>query len=82
MATPRGSQTSTYHILRFLVLGLARAAPLHLLEGAGDGEAKPDDDPSKWAYLGTAVALVLLGGAFAGLTIAYVGALATRGIHG
>jgi hypothetical protein len=29
-------------------------------------------DPSLWAYLGTAVALVLLGGAFAGLTIAYV----------
>lgn len=34
-------------------------------------DPKPVDDPSLWAYLGTAVALVLLGGAFAGLTIAY-----------
>ena len=33
-----------------------------------EGEA---EDPSLWVYLGTAVALVLLGGAFAGLTIAY-----------
>ena len=36
-----------------------------------EGEGKPTEDPSLWAYLGTAVALVLLGGAFAGLTIAY-----------
>ncbi|KAF2181040.1 DUF21-domain-containing protein [Zopfia rhizophila CBS 207.26] len=34
---------------------------------------KPAGDPSLWAYLGTAVALVLLGGAFAGLTIALMG---------
>lgn len=31
------------------------------------------DDTGLWAYLGTAVALVLLGGAFAGLTIALMG---------
>jgi hypothetical protein len=37
-----------------------------------DDGAAPSDDPSTWVYLGTAVALVLLGGAFAGLTIAYV----------
>jgi metal transporter CNNM len=36
-----------------------------------EGEGKPGEDPSLWVYLGTAVALVLLGGAFAGLTIAY-----------
>lgn len=30
------------------------------------------NDPQMWVYMGTAIALVLLGGAFAGLTIAYV----------
>jgi len=44
-------------------------APLHTYE---DVDPKPPSDPNLWAYLGTAVALVLLGGAFAGLTIAYV----------
>ncbi|ORY10949.1 hypothetical protein BCR34DRAFT_484856 [Clohesyomyces aquaticus] len=44
---------------------------IHIL---GDGDTpKPADDPSLWVYLGTAVALVLLGGAFAGLTIALMG---------
>lgn len=38
-----------------------------------EGEGTPAEDPSLWAYLGTAVALVLLGGAFAGLTIALMG---------
>lgn len=31
---------------------------------------KSPQDANLWAYLGTAIALVLLGGAFAGLTIA------------
>ena len=31
---------------------------------------KSPDDPSLWIYLGTAIVLVLLGGVFAGLTIA------------
>jgi hypothetical protein len=69
MAPPRGSTGSTYHVIRFLVLGLARAAPLQLLAEGDDEEMV--DGPGKWAYLGTAIALVLLGGAFAGLTIAY-----------
>ncbi|KAF2223821.1 hypothetical protein BDZ85DRAFT_114772 [Elsinoe ampelina] len=34
---------------------------------------KSPEDASLWAYLGTAIALVLLGGAFAGLTIALMG---------
>ena len=38
----------------------------------GDDLPKDPDDASLWVYLGTAIALVLLGGAFAGLTIAYV----------
>jgi metal transporter CNNM len=33
---------------------------------------KSADDASLWLYLGIAVALVLAGGVFAGLTIAYV----------
>lgn len=51
-------------------------APLDVfLQSKRDGdseEPKDPDDPSLWIYLGTAMALVLLGGAFAGLTIAYV----------
>lgn len=34
---------------------------------------KSPEDASLWAYLGTAIVLVLLGGAFAGLTIALMG---------
>jgi metal transporter CNNM len=33
-------------------------------------DPKPAEDPSLWVYLSIAIALVLLGGAFAGLTIA------------
>jgi hypothetical protein len=54
---------------------LSYAAPLLQItkEHGGDGDgAKPADDPSLWIYLGTAMALVLMGGVFAGLTIAYV----------
>lgn len=56
------------------------AAPMLALRkehGGGDDELpKEPDDPSLWIYLGTAVALVLIGGVFAGLTIAYVRSLA------
>ena len=34
---------------------------------------KSPDDPQLWVYLGVAIALVLLGGVFAGLTIALMG---------
>ncbi|KAH0066700.1 DUF21-domain-containing protein, partial [Aureobasidium melanogenum] len=36
-------------------------------------EPKSPDDPQLWVYLGVAIALVLLGGVFAGLTIALMG---------
>jgi metal transporter CNNM len=36
-------------------------------------ESKTADDPTLWIYLAVATALVLLGGAFAGLTIALMG---------
>ncbi|KAK2794041.1 hypothetical protein FQN51_000950 [Onygenales sp. PD_10] len=42
-----------------------------LLDKREDG--KPPDDPSLWLYLSVAAALVLSGGAFAGLTIALMG---------
>lgn len=40
-------------------------------------DGKPPDDPSLWLYLGVATALVLSGGAFAGLTIALMGQVST-----
>jgi len=61
-------------LAKILVLGLGRlsmtsAAPvkrfLHITL-----EEPPPDEPSLWIYLTTAMTLVLLGGAFAGLTIA------------
>jgi len=56
----------------FIRIPLAYARPLkdtriHILD-----DVPPADDPGFWAYLGVASALVLLGGAFSGLTIAYV----------
>lgn len=64
-------------LAKVLFLGLCQissvtAAPL--LDAFKDHEHNHDtadtDDASLWLYLGVAVILVLLGGAFAGLTIA------------
>jgi metal transporter CNNM len=55
---------------------LARAAPIYaFLASAKEDpeEGKSPEDPSLWLYLGVAALLVLLGGAFAGLTIALMG---------
>ena len=63
----------------FVVLGnlpLLQAAPTRLLPYitlAGEPEPIDPDEPTLWIYLVVAVALVLLGGAFAGLTIALMG---------
>ena len=83
------SQPNRYLALRPGVLGLAkvlllavaqsplvRAAPFHassVLFTRDKDEEKEPDDPSLWLYLGVAAFLVLLGGAFAGLTIALMG---------
>ena len=40
------------------------------------------DKPTLWIYLAVAVALVLLGGAFAGLTIALMGQVSYKAIVG
>ena len=63
----------------FLALGqlpIVQAAPLYtsaFLFAKEEEGAKPPDNPSLWIYLTVAAALVLLGGAFAGLTIALMG---------
>ncbi|EXJ70386.1 uncharacterized protein A1O5_06454 [Cladophialophora psammophila CBS 110553] len=63
----------------FLSLGqvpIVRAAPVYaakLFSVAEEQEGKDPDDPSLWMYLTVAAVLVLLGGAFAGLTIALMG---------
>lgn len=68
-------------LAKTLVVPLASAAPLstlwsdtapHLLEDDVEAPKSPAD-PNLYVYLGVAIALVLLGGAFAGLTIALMG---------
>lgn len=46
------------------------AAPIAELLGNHHGDEPTADDVSLWLYLSVAAVLVLLGGAFAGLTIA------------
>jgi metal transporter CNNM len=73
-------RTAVLGLVRVLPLPLASAAPLGLwpekhVGTAGHSHDAPEgfDDPNLWIYLSIAVFLVLLGGAFAGLTIAYMG---------
>lgn len=62
-------------------LPLLRAAPQlrsHVRVFAADEEPPMSPDkPTLWIYLAVAIALVLLGGAFAGLTIALMGQVLT-----
>jgi len=57
----------------FVLLQAGRIAgsPIGIWKEKDEDLPKDPKDASLWAYLGVAVALVLLGGAFAGLTIAY-----------
>lgn len=75
------ARVSVMLLAKALLVPLASAAPLstlwaerpaHVLEDDVDAPKSPDD-PNLWVYLGVAIALVLLGGAFAGLTIALMG---------
>jgi metal transporter CNNM len=53
---------------------LISAAPTLVARNHGhEFDPKPPGDPELWLYLGVAAALVLSGGAFAGLTIALMG---------
>ena len=65
-------------LAKLIMMPIVSAAPMGLwqtgakiLEDADEG--KPAGDPDLWIYLGVAVTLVLLGGVFAGLTIALMG---------
>jgi hypothetical protein len=63
-------------LLAIAQLPFVRAAPIHassFLFASQKDEGMPPDDPDLWLYLGVAAFLVLLGGAFAGLTIALMG---------
>ncbi|KAJ9660478.1 cell agglutination protein Mam3 [Coniosporium apollinis] len=82
-ATRNGiSRTTRLTLLNLLLVFVAYAPSIRALPTlrspleyaiAEKDEGKPADDPTLWAYLGTAVALVILGGIFAGLTIALMG---------
>ena len=55
-------------------LPLVRSLPLKITPFIAEEDGpKSASDPSLWLYLGVSAALVLLGGAFAGLTIALMG---------
>ncbi|ESZ92521.1 hypothetical protein SBOR_7093 [Sclerotinia borealis F-4128] len=89
IGSPRSSFTSNgYTSKRPAILGLAKilflsicqitsvsAAPITTFLGIASKEDTPKDaeDASLWLYLSVAAVLVLLGGAFAGLTIALMG---------
>lgn len=60
-------------LLAIAQIPLIRAAPTPFLQQLSEEDGKPPSDPSLWLYLGIAAALVLSGGAFAGLTIALMG---------
>ncbi|TVY30497.1 Protein MAM3 [Lachnellula hyalina] len=58
-------------LLRALALPFASSAAVTIVARGEDG--KDPEDASLWLYLGIAMVLVLLGGLFAGLTIALMG---------
>ena len=67
-------------VLRMIFLALCKipgllAAPVEmgLVTYLEEDLPKPPTDPTLWIYLSVATGLVLLGGAFAGLTIALMG---------
>lgn len=80
-AAPRLAGAGATSFANVLILGLMnfpllRALALPLSSGYRTNEeeegGKDPEDPTLWIYLSVAFALVLLGGIFAGLTIAYV----------
>ena len=54
----------------FMSLSTVSAAPLSVLQHASHKIHNPEEDPSLWVLYVVSLLLVLLGGAFAGLTIA------------
>lgn len=72
---------SALSITKLVILGVAnlpllRAAPTYLspyIKTTTEKQSSTAQGPALWVYLSVAVVLVLLGGAFAGLTIALMG---------
>ena len=66
-------------LVSFGILPLLGASPLNYGFSVTEEEEtpKPASDPTLWIYLAVAVVLVLLGGVFAGLTIALMGQVCT-----
>lgn len=63
-------------LLAIAQLPFVRAVPFHVsanLSASQEDVGKSPEDPNPWLNLGIAAILVLLGGAFAGLTIALMG---------
>ncbi|KKA23089.1 DUF21 and CBS domain protein (Mam3) [Rasamsonia emersonii CBS 393.64] len=82
------ARVNPYLTSRPVVLGLAKALALAIAQlppvsaapasfygiwAIPDERGKPASDPGLWLYMGISIALVLGGGAFAGLTIALMG---------
>ncbi len=70
------TRPGVYSLIQLLLvgtlhLGITYARPI-VSRLEDEDEPKSTNDPGLYIYLGTAIALVLLGGAFAGLTIACV----------
>ena len=60
-------------LLKLLFASLSYAFPLTLSGSVLDSTKKPagsEDEPDQWLYLTVAAILVIVGGAFSGLTIA------------
>lgn len=74
-STPLVLGLSKIFVLAIAQIPLVRAAPIHASTWLHTlkEEGKEPEDPQLWLYLSVAAALVLLGGAFAGLTIALMG---------
>ena len=73
--TPAAYSVAKLLLVSLVQLPLSYAAPLfsRSVHDLGHHEPESVEGPNLWAYLGTAAVLVLLGGAFAGLTIALMG---------
>lgn len=76
-----GLRPTILALAKILVVSLGQstfvqALPIHasyLFSTAAEEEGKDPSEPGLWIYLSFAAVLVLLGGAFAGLTIALMG---------
>ena len=81
LATNRASSPLFTSVVKLLLLCIAHlpflhASPIHFngfQVHTAEAEPLPPQDAALWIYLAVAAALVLLGGAFAGLTIALMG---------